>query len=148
MSRHGSAARGGDSPVSPASTGVQRLAFKANNTQSTQRSGSVNNEIQSPYLLCAGPPLINGFTRLCAVCSKPAHLACLLRRFKESGKYHLKHGVDWLLDFLEFSSLHYVSSQCSKINCGKGNMSSQELVIMKQSIDELDRKMTNILKVV
>ena len=35
-----------------------------------------------------------------------------------------------------------------KINCGKGNVSSQDLSIMKQSIDELDRKMANIPKVV
>ena len=82
------------------------------------------------------------------MCSKPAHLACMLRRFKESGNDHHRNSVDWLMDFLEFSFLHYVSSQYSKINCGKGNVSSQELSIMKQSINELDRKMANILKVV
>ena len=120
MSRQGSAACGSGSPVLPASTGMQRSASKVSNTQSTQRSGSLNNDIQSPCHLCAGPQPINGSTRLCAACSKPAHLACMLRRFKESGNDNLRNGVDWLLDFLEFSSLHYVCLQCSKINCGKG----------------------------
>ena len=112
MSHHGSAARSGFSLVSPTLTGTQRSASKANNTQSTQRSCSVNNDMQSPCHQCADPPPINGSTRLCAVCSKPAHLACMLRRFKESGNDHLRNGVDWLLDFLEFSSLHYMCSLC------------------------------------
>ena len=53
-----------------------------------------------------------------------------------------------LRNFLKFSSLHYVCSLCSKINSGKGNVSTQELAVKKQSIDELDRKMASILKVV
>ena len=104
--------------------------------------------MQSPCHLCAGSPPTNESTRLCAVCSRPALFICMLRRFKESDSDHLRNGVDWLLDFLEFSSLHYVCSLCSKINCGKGNASTQELSVMKQSIEDLGRKVANILKVV
>ena len=93
MNRHGSAARGGGSPVSSASAGMKRSASKVNNTQSTQRGGGMNNDIQSPCHLCAGPPPINGSTKLCPVCNKSAHLANMLRRFKVSGNDHLRNGV-------------------------------------------------------
>ena len=82
MSRYDSAVRGSGSPVSSASTGMQRSACRVNNTQSTQRSGSLNNDIQSPCHLCVGPPPINKSMRLCALCIKPAHLACVFRRFR------------------------------------------------------------------
>ena len=82
MSRHGSVARVGGTLVSPTSIGALRSASKANNTLSTQRGGSVHNEMQSPCHLCAGSLPTNGSMRLCAVCSKPTHLACMLRRFR------------------------------------------------------------------
>jgi hypothetical protein len=50
------------------------------------------------------------------MCTKAVHLNCLLRQFKDAGNSPLKNNIDWLRDFIQFSSLLYRCGACVSSN--------------------------------
>jgi hypothetical protein len=90
---------------------------------------------------------------------QPTHLTCLLKQFKEiNGGEPLKNKVDWLNEFIKFSSLTYCCKSCfGKQNkrhtddtasaAGRDDLlgMEQNITTMKQSIAELDIKISGIV---
>ena len=98
----------------------------------------------------------------CGQCSESIHLGCVLKQFKESKNEPLKNRIEWLYNFTTFSSLIYHCKTCAakgtifnelqtvtkdyekSISALDARM-SKDIQNVKQSIEALDIKLSNIL---
>ena len=60
--------------------------------------------------MCKGSAKVGSL--YCSCCGESAHLACLHKLFKDANNDPLKNKLDWLAEFIKFSSLAYQCKSC------------------------------------
>ena len=117
-------------------------------SQPIQRRQSMNTCCSS----CKGSVKAGQHALCCSHCDTMIHLTCSLKLFKEATNEPLKNKIDWLQEFITFSSLIYQCKACTeKLKTvptsviDANTKVNDDIFNIKQSIATLDGKISSIL---